>query len=106
MTTDEAMLTEAGIYLAALDTWGAEAQTRMVFEEMAELQKALCKNARGWDNRNAIAEEIADVYIMLGQMELLHCCSEQVRVYKQEKLDRLQSRILAAITAKEKPSNG
>ena len=33
--------------LAALEKWGADAQTLMVFEEMAELQKELCKNARG-----------------------------------------------------------
>ena len=38
------------IYRRALKTYGAEAQTRMVFEEMAELQKELCKNARGADN--------------------------------------------------------
>lgn len=31
----------------ALDTYGAEAQTLMVMEEMAELQKELCKHARG-----------------------------------------------------------
>lgn len=55
---------------AALALWGAEAQTLMMFEEMAELQKELCKNARGKDNRAEIAEEIADVRIMLDQMEI------------------------------------
>nr|WP_325293583.1 hypothetical protein [uncultured Oscillibacter sp.] len=38
---------EADIYRAALEKWGADAQTLMVFEEMAELEKELCKNARG-----------------------------------------------------------
>ena len=38
------------------------------FEEMSELQKELCKHDRGKDNREAIAEEIADVQIMLEQM--------------------------------------
>ena len=56
------------IYCEALNKWGAEAQTLMVFEEMSELQKELCKHARGKDNREAIAEEIADVQIMLEQM--------------------------------------
>ena len=33
----------------ALDTYGAQAQTLMVMEEMSELQKELCKHARGKD---------------------------------------------------------
>ena len=53
------------VYRAALDKYGEEAQTRMVYEEMAELQKELCKHARGKDNLDAIAEEIADVEIMI-----------------------------------------
>lgn len=82
-----------GTYRAALALWGAEAQTLMAFEEMAELQKELCKNARGKDNRAEIAEEIADVRIMLDQMEILHNCKELSRQYKVEKLLRLQDRI-------------
>ena len=78
---------------AALALWGAEAQTLMMFEEMAELQKELCKNARGKDNRKEIAEEIADVRIMLDQMEILHNCKELSRQYKVEKLLRLLDRI-------------
>ena len=83
-------------YRAALALWGAEAQTLMMFEEMAELQKELCKNARGKDNREEIAEEIADVRIMLDQMEILHNCKELSRQYKVEKLLRLQDRIEGA----------
>lgn len=82
-----------GIYQAALDRWGADAQTLMVFEEMAELQKELCKNARGKDNRGNIAEEIADVQIMLEQMIVLHDCRAMVRTYKAAKIERLQERL-------------
>lgn len=81
------------ILSAALDTWGAEAQTLMVFEEMAELQKELCKHARGKDNRSAIAEEIADVRIMLDQMCILHHCGESAERYYSAKLARLQARV-------------
>lgn len=91
--TDKEALNKSAVYLSALDTFGAENQTRMMFEEMAELQKELCKNARGWLNRQAIAEEIADVEIMLEQMKLLHGCAADVLQFKQEKLDRLQARI-------------
>lgn len=84
---------EADIYRAALEKWGADAQTLMVFEEMAELEKELCKNARGKDNRGSIAEEIADVQIMLEQMTVLHNCRAMVRTYKAAKLERLKERL-------------
>lgn len=85
--------TTAEIYRAALDIYGAENQTRMVFEELAELQKELCKNARGADNRTYIAEEIADVQIMLDQMMMLHDCEYLVELYKCEKIKRLKKRL-------------
>lgn len=81
------------VYRAALDKYGEEAQTRMVYEEMAELQKELCKHARGKDNLDAIAEEIADVEIMLEQMVLLHDCAELVERHKVGKLRRLANKI-------------
>ena len=81
------------IYREALNRWGAEAQTLMVFEEMSELQKELCKHARGRDNREAIAEEIADVKIMLEQMIILHDCEDMVEVHKFKKIHRLKVRL-------------
>lgn len=78
---------------AALETWGAASQTLMVFEEMSELQKELCKNARGQDNAGYIAEEIADVLIMLEQMIILHDCRQEVEDWTTIKLSRLQRRI-------------
>lgn len=87
------MVDNEKIYRAALDTWGADAQTLMVFEEMSELQKELCKHARGKDNREAIAEEIADVQIVLEQMILLHDCATEVEDFRREKLKRLEARL-------------
>ena len=65
----------------------------MMFEEMAELQKELCKHARGADNREAIAEEIADVQIMLEQMMILHSCKDMVDKQMERKLQRLKERL-------------
>ena len=87
---------EIGICKAALKQWGPDSQTLMVFEEMSELQKELCKAARGKQNKDAIAEEIADVYIMLTQMILLHKCAEEVEEQKARKLERLEARIAEA----------
>ena len=81
------------IYESALNKWGKENQTRMMFEEMAELQKELCKEARGEDNKDAIAEEIADVKIMLAQMMILHNCKDMVEMQMKRKLQRLKERL-------------
>ena len=68
----------------------------MAFEEMSELQKELCKAARGKQNKAEIAEEIADVQIMLGQMILLHDCADEVEEQKARKLERLKGRLMEA----------
>lgn len=77
----------------ALKTYGAEAQIRMTFEEMAELQKELCKNSRGDENIPHIAEEIADCLIMLEQMQILFCCKAHVDDFIAAKLKRLKERL-------------
>lgn len=86
-------MSDKELYRLALETWGPDAQTVMVFEEMSELQKELCKHARGKDNQDHIAEEIADVLIMLEQMMILHNCEDLVFQYKQEKKNRLEKRL-------------
>lgn len=81
----------------ALDTFGAYAQTVVAIEELSELQKELCKAIRTGisdpENRDHIAEEIADVYIMLEQMEALFDVSEDVPLYRIAKIDRLGKRL-------------
>ena len=84
---------DVNIFSAAIKTWGAEVQTLIIMEEMAELQKELCKHSRGADNRAAIAEEIADVQIMLEQMMILHDCIGLTKAYREEKIKRLEERI-------------
>ena len=87
------LISHREILKRAVETYGAQAQTLMVFEEMSELQKELCKHARGKDNREAIAEEIADVQIMLGQMMILHQCERLVEAYRSQKMERLARRL-------------
>ena len=84
---------ERKTFCAALSRYGAQAQITMAFEEMAELQKELCKSLRGKDNRGYIAEEIADVRIMLDQMVILHDCAEDVDTWRKVKLWRLEKRL-------------
>lgn len=86
--------TERDICRAALEKWGTQSQIIMVFEEMSELQKELCKNARDADNIEHIAEKIADVQIMLEQMIILYKCEQEVINIKKKKLERLYWRII------------
>lgn len=78
---------------AALETFGEDSQVMIAIEEMSELTKELCKNGRGQENTTHIAEEIADVQIMLRQMVMLFDCKGTVDKYRQYKLKRLAGRI-------------
>lgn len=75
----------------AIERFGQESQERMMFEEMSELQKAMCKLSRGKGCIDDIAQEIADVEIMLEQMKILYQCEESAALWKHEKLERLRS---------------
>lgn len=80
------------IYRQALEKWGY-LQKVVAIEEMSELQKELSKNLRGKDNRLDIAEEVADVEIMLEQMKILYGINSLVESNKNYKLKRLADRI-------------
>lgn len=84
---------DQAIFRRGLDTFGADMQTLVAIEELSELQKELCKNRRGRENQTNIAEEIADVQIMLEQMMMLYDCGEIVEKFRRYKLSRLEARI-------------
>ena len=87
---------ERKTFCAALRCYGGQAQITMVFEEMAELQNALCKFLRGHidgDTLANIAEDIADVGIMLDQMAIEFKVEDAVAEQRAFKVRRLRSRI-------------
>ena len=65
----------------------------MVLEEVAELQKEICKLWRGRDNIQAIAEEVADVGIMLDQLKLILDITEDEQQFREKKITRLKERL-------------
>lgn len=77
----------------ALLTFGTGHQAVVAIEELSELQKELCKMLRGKANNDHIAEEIADVEIMLQQMKDAFQLHAAVETWKEYKLHRLESRI-------------
>ena len=69
-------------------------QTMVAIEEMSELTKELVKFMRGEHNTDAIAEEIADVEIMLCQMKIIYDIkNEDVEKLMVIKLERLKERM-------------
>ena len=79
------------VFRNAVQTWGKEAQTDMMIEEMAELTKAILNERRGRDHN--IAEEMADVRIMLAQMEIIFQNAGEVEQRFREKITRLDKRL-------------
>ena len=87
---------ERKTFLDALRAFGSQSQIMMVFEEMAELQNVLCKFLRGrvdGDTLANIAEEIADVGIMLDQMAIEFEVEDAVAEQRAHKVRRLRSRL-------------
>ena len=88
---------EGAILEQAIAEYGAAAQRRQMIEEMAELTQALCRMERWavtpeWEKkaRDYVLEEIADVQIMLNQMQLIYgdCTAWEIA-----KLERLAERL-------------
>ena len=86
-------INETEVLQRALDTYGSALQIVVMMEEMSELQKELCKYLRGKYSPANIAEEIADVEIMLEQMKMLFCLADDVRDVRRRKVERLKERL-------------
>ena len=81
------------VIIEAIETDGKDSQCKVAIEEMSELTKEICKNFRGRPNIDNIAEEIADVSIMLMQLELIFDCTDKVIEWRDYKLRRLKERL-------------
>ncbi len=75
----------------AVETWGETAQTDVMIEEMAELTKAILNHRRGRESN--ISEEMADVYIMLKQLEIIFENEGKIKTFIETKINRLEERL-------------
>lgn len=73
--------------------YGDDSQMYMAIEEMSELTKEICKYKRLPNNYDKIADEIADVKIMIEQLEHIFGVSEKVEKRINYKLERQLRRI-------------
>lgn len=67
------------LYSTAIEKWGTEAQLWLYIEEQGELAHAMSRYRRDPTDATleAVAEEIADVTIMLGQLLVLFGIEER-----------------------------
>lgn len=81
------------VYEAALQKWGAEAQVNKFTEELGEFLVELGRMRNGVGDRDAFAEELADLTIMLEQLRLIYGVDEMVCGNMDYKINRLMGRI-------------
>lgn len=86
-------MTDTETLQAAVDRWGHGAQTAMAIEECGELVVALCHFERGRILLPELASEIADVGIMLEQLQIIHDCADLVAEQREHKMARLRRRL-------------
>lgn len=84
---------ESYICKRAVEVFGKDTQLLMYFEEAGELAQSISKDKRGFKDQANIAEEIADVEIMLEQLKHIYKCHHTVERIKQQKIIRLSSRV-------------
>lgn len=76
------------LYQATLRKWGEEAQYDQAVEECAELIAALKHFRRGRVDENVVADELADVFLMVGQLAFM-LGEERVAAAVERKIARL-----------------
>ena len=77
----------------AINSYGEKAQIIKTIEELNELSVELAKFLNGEEKINLIAEEAADVYIMLAQLRIMLDINTQTDYYKEFKIKRLEERL-------------
>lgn len=82
-------MTENEIFNAAIRVFGGSAQ-----EECSELIQAITHKHRGREHN--IAEEIADVEIMLEQLKIINNCASEVEKIRKAKVERLYGKVCDA----------
>ena len=97
-------ISDSVICRKAVETFGVDLQQMVAMEELGELIQAISKIAR-WECSQSedletlseyidnLAEEIADVEIMLEQLKQCHGFNIRVNDHKRKKLDKLKSMV-------------
>ena len=84
---------QIAVFNECIEKYGAEAQIDMAIEEMSELTKALLKKRRGKGSVIDITDEMADVRIMLKQLEMIFDNKAEVEERAEYKVSRQKQRL-------------
>lgn len=79
------------IYKRLREQNGDSAQLVVAIEELSELTKEITKCLRSKGNIDHLAEEVADVEIMVEQVKLIFNVQDKVTAARQIKLQRLEN---------------
>lgn len=79
---------------------GTDAQIIVAIEEMSELIKELTKHLRNKGDIDHISEEMADVKIMMHQLDIMFGNRIRVSQWRDKKLERLEQRLHDGDTTK------
>lgn len=83
------------VFSKAIEKYGKEAQKLKAIEELGELVQALARDLEGHPNPENLAEEMADVSIMLDQLKEIYQNAEAVELIRKLKARRLLYRMRA-----------
>lgn len=77
-----------------LNSQSVDVNKTIVIEELSELQKEVCKDLRGYETKEEIKEEMADVYICLQMLkEIYNFSDEELKKMYERKMRRNIERI-------------
>lgn len=79
---------EDNIHRLAIEKYGIDHEKDILMEEMAELQKEIIKERRGFGRREDVIDELADVYICLGHLIYYYGDITEAVKRKKERLRR------------------
>lgn len=91
---EEKKIERTNIYFQLSSKYGVDKQLIVANEELSELQKEICKYLRRKGTRENLAEEVADVKIMLEQIICFFNIEYEVEKVVDEKIQRTKERLL------------
>lgn len=86
-------MNEQDVLLQLIRAKGAAHQEWVFVGEAGELLDAVADFKRGRCDTDHIAEEIADVEIMLEQLKIIYQCHGAVAYWRQKKIERLAKKL-------------
>lgn len=81
------------VYDKARRKYGDKHQITKALEEMGELMTEIARTVNGQSNRVHLAEELADAYICLEQMQIIQNIENLVQMMMDAKMEQLEGRL-------------